>query len=1285
MNRALSAIRATALLLSILLCLSCAGLTAFAADVGGNTPYVGSSSDNGDGTFDNDAAVDSDVPDPEIIRVGDAYYMTSTSMHFCPGVPIMKSYDLVNWEVVNYVYNVFADYDQLAFRDGKYDYGKGSWATSMSYREYDKKFYVSHTCNTTNKTYFYRTDDLENGTFEQIVCNKFYHDASMLFVGEDAYMFYGSGTIYVDKLKPDFSGSEWSKTIITADMTTDVCGARNTFLEATHAYKIGNTFYVFMCTWPSGRGKMQLVFKSDVIDSNYTGKVIIDDSYGRSEGLAQGGVVDMVDGSTQTTGKWMGFFMHLRGAAGRGLVLTPCSFDSNGWPVVANSSGKVTRSDRVTIPVEGNFEKKSIVVSTDFNNGDTRPAYTYQTIPANPNGDAAAYAYYGSNLPLSFEWNHMPDNRLWSLTERDGYLRLTNGYLATSVTDCKNVLTTRTYGPECTGHIAMEIDGMKDGDVAGLAAFHRSYGYCGVKMENGKKYIIYRQRNGNSQDESFSNNDPWIEDVLEELDDSVSRVYFKVYNDYRTYRNEYAHFYYSVDGESWVDPGKSRLVEFGYPTHFDGARFGIFNFATRQLGGYVDVDYFELGDSAPKEVEDFRERLTSLVKKADSLLAEEYSQATWSPLATALAAAKTVLANENAAEEVLEAAWTDLRAAYTALEVSPRKTLRELVEKAVALAEADYTPETWQPMAQELAFAKALLERSNATENDLSGACKRLTDRIETLEYKGAPVTDYFADGTLGEQWQVEREDKETYGIEAGKGLVMPTQRYDIYGDGHDAWKNLFLMPAMGNWQAVAKVVYPRVPVENYQQAMMLVWQDEDNYIRMNCQQSNLKLEPGVETGGSFSGSGFNQPNASSNADGTVTLYFMFEKIGDDYSVGYSQDGKSFTVLGTAKGVHYEKPYIGLIATANTDDGFANPIDTYVEYVYVTRPGGLDEEGCKNMLQWAAEQAADYVAAAIPNATDQDLPALPAVPHGYKAELISSEPSVISADGKLTQADEAKEVLLSVKVAEGDVEAFVSKTVDVPGKGEPVLDKSELRTAIENAKALDLREYTDASAGALRVAIDAATQALSEAKTEEELTQAIAALEKAISELEKPSYEFADVKDESKFYYVPVYWAVNHDPQITNGATETTFAPEKACTRGHVVTFLWRTAGEPAPTSSNNPFTDLKDGAFYYTAVLWAVEKGITTGASKTTFAPGKPCTRGQIVTFLWRFKNSPEPTSTENPFADVKADAFYYKAVLWAVENNVTSGTGKGKFSPDSTCTRGQVVTFLYRAAGEE
>ena len=177
----------------------------------------------------------------------------------------------------------------------------------------------------------------------------------------------------------------------------------------------------------------------------------------------------------------------------------------------------------------------------------------------------------------------------------------------------------------------------------------------------------------------------------------------------------------------------------------------------------------------------------------------------------------------------------------------------------------------------------------------------------------------------------------------------------------------------------------------------------------------------------------------------------------------------------------------------------------------------------------------------------------------------------------------------------------------------------------------------------------------------------------------QPPFRFDDVQDETQYYFDPVYWAV--DNGITTGTTPTTFSPDSGCTRAQVVTFLWRAAGKPEPTTTTNPFEDVAADQYYYKAVLWAVEKGITTGTSATTFRPDRTCTRAQIVTFLWRSKGEPEPTTTENPFVDVPATEYYYKAVLWAVENGVTTGTSATKFSPDSTCTRAQIVTFLYRA----
>lgn len=173
---------------------------------------------------------------------------------------------------------------------------------------------------------------------------------------------------------------------------------------------------------------------------------------------------------------------------------------------------------------------------------------------------------------------------------------------------------------------------------------------------------------------------------------------------------------------------------------------------------------------------------------------------------------------------------------------------------------------------------------------------------------------------------------------------------------------------------------------------------------------------------------------------------------------------------------------------------------------------------------------------------------------------------------------------------------------------------------------------------------------------------------------------FVDVK-ESNYFYDAVLWAV--EKGVTSGTSATTFAPNADCTRSQIVTFLWRAAGSPAPRSDVNPFTDVEVDSYYYDAVLWAVEQGITSGTSATTFSPAAACTRGQSATFLYRSAGSPAITSS-NSFTDVSNRAYYADAVQWAVENSVTVGTSAATFSPDATCTRGQIVTLLYRYRGK-
>lgn len=168
--------------------------------------------------------------------------------------------------------------------------------------------------------------------------------------------------------------------------------------------------------------------------------------------------------------------------------------------------------------------------------------------------------------------------------------------------------------------------------------------------------------------------------------------------------------------------------------------------------------------------------------------------------------------------------------------------------------------------------------------------------------------------------------------------------------------------------------------------------------------------------------------------------------------------------------------------------------------------------------------------------------------------------------------------------------------------------------------------------------------------------------------------EFSDV-DAGAYYYDAVQWAVQEG--IASGTTETTFSPDTACTCAQVITFLWRAAGTPAPQKRDNPFQDVKNGAYYYDAALWAAEKGIVTGK---VFSPDEPVTRAQMAMFLYRNAGSPTVSSGKT-FADVESNADYAKAVAWVAGKGITSGTGEDTFSPNGICTRGQIVTFLYRA----
>ena len=177
----------------------------------------------------------------------------------------------------------------------------------------------------------------------------------------------------------------------------------------------------------------------------------------------------------------------------------------------------------------------------------------------------------------------------------------------------------------------------------------------------------------------------------------------------------------------------------------------------------------------------------------------------------------------------------------------------------------------------------------------------------------------------------------------------------------------------------------------------------------------------------------------------------------------------------------------------------------------------------------------------------------------------------------------------------------------------------------------------------------------------------------------EPETPFTDIPEGSP-YESAILWAVKNG--ITTGTTATTFSPSAPCTRAQAVTFLWRAAGSPELKSDTMPFADVAADSVYAKAILWAVEQGITLGTTESTFSPNAPCARGQIVTFLYRAAGSPAVDGAADPFTDVSADSPFLTAILWAVKNGVTTGTTATTFAPSATCTRGQIVTFLYRTA---
>ena len=503
-----------------------------------------------------------DVPDPDVIRVGDTFYLVSTTMHLMPGGPIMASKDLKNWETVGYIFDKLTDSPKYDLQEGTV-YGRGQWATSLKY--HDGKFWALLAPNepgSMGDTYIFTAEKAE-GPWTIHSRLRHFHDAT-LFFDEDGtpYVFFGTGEMC--QLTRDLKGVVEGSLRHYFQREADERG----LLEGTRVIKHNGTYYALLIShvYAPGRHRREVCYRTKDLNGTWEKNTVLESDFGGFSYLAQGTIVDTPEGD------WYGVMFQDRGGVGRVLTLSPVRW-IDGWPQLGDENGKVPETMR---PYRSGMPEKGIVCSDDFS---------------------------GEKLGLHWEWNHNPIDNAWSLKEHPGFLRLKTNRVVENLYLAPNTLTQRMEGPTCSGYIAMDISKMKDGDCAGLAAFNGDSGVLTIKKQGKKSVLEMSEQKVSLTDREKAVTNVEVK-VIETVDLSAAFksqtsksksqiIYLRLDGDFRPGQHDVANFFYSLDGENWTQIGtKNYRMIFDYRRFFMGTKFGIFNYATKKAGGYVDVDAF---------------------------------------------------------------------------------------------------------------------------------------------------------------------------------------------------------------------------------------------------------------------------------------------------------------------------------------------------------------------------------------------------------------------------------------------------------------------------------------------------------------------------------------------------------------------------------------------------------------------------------------------------------------------------------------------------------------------
>jgi beta-xylosidase len=496
-----------------------------------------------------------DIPDPDIIRVGEDYYMVSTTMYFCPGAPVMHSRDLVHWEIVSYIYDVIEDDDIYNLRDGKNAYGKGQWATTL--RCHDGVYYALFVANDQHKTYIYRSRDIVNGTWERTVIEDYFmHDASLLFDDGRLWVVWGNGELHLLELEPDGTGVKAGaaeKVIIDSPREGWMLRA-----EGSHLYHIGDYYYVLEIDWPQGKPRTATVWRSKSIEGPYESKVVLQGTLGgRSDGIAQGPLIDT------PAGDWYAVQFQDHGAVGRIPCIQPVTW-VDGWPVMGEN-GVPMEEVTVKLPPRG---RDYVWDDDEFDSGE---------------------------LALVWQWNHKAPEG-WSLTERPGWLRL-RAAKATGLADARGTLTQRTVGPRSCSSTLLDVSGMKPGDEAGLCAFQSHSGRIGVRVapDGTRSVVLHESGRGFSRG---ADGKPVVETIdrdVENVPMEGTLVWLRIRYVFTPQEEgetaDTAFFSWSFDGEHWTEADFALPMRFTLD-YFTGYRSGLYDYATLGEGGTADFDWF---------------------------------------------------------------------------------------------------------------------------------------------------------------------------------------------------------------------------------------------------------------------------------------------------------------------------------------------------------------------------------------------------------------------------------------------------------------------------------------------------------------------------------------------------------------------------------------------------------------------------------------------------------------------------------------------------------------------